>query len=189
MMQGRIWTISNMLSLSRIVLMLPAMYFFVTPMTFHREIALLIILVAVATDALDGYVARIRNEVSEFGKIIDPLADKVSVAVVVVMLTIYGDIPVWFTLVVLGRDVIIFLAGLYVKQRTGIILPSLMSGKVAVSILALTLVFPVLRYPSLENLYQFFLWLTLVLLGYSFLVYAQRFFSTLREHHGQSNNS
>ncbi|NUN70876.1 MAG: CDP-alcohol phosphatidyltransferase family protein [Bacteroidetes bacterium] len=188
-MNGKIWTISNMLSMSRIVLMIPAMYYFVTPMQFHREIALLIILVAVATDALDGYVARIRNEVSEFGKIIDPLADKVSVAVVVVMLTIYGDIPLWFTLVVLGRDVIIFIAGLYVKRRTGIILPSLMSGKVAVSFLALTLVFPVLQYPSLDDVYHFFQWFTLALLAYSFTVYAQRFFSTLRAHRTGSNFS
>lgn len=187
MMQGKIWTISNMLSVSRIVLMIPAMYFFITPMTFHREIALLIILVAVATDALDGYVARIRNEVSDFGKIIDPLADKVSVAIVVVMLTIFGDIPLWFTMVVLGRDLIIFVAGLYIKSRTGIILPSLMSGKVAVSILALTLVFPVLRYPSLEGAYLFFQWLTIGLLTYSFLVYAQRFFSTLKAHRERSS--
>lgn len=181
-MQPNIWTISNLLSVSRIILMIPAGYFLMTPMPFHREIALLIILVAVATDALDGYVARIRNEISDFGKIIDPLADKISVGMVVVMLTIFGDIPLWFTGVVLGRDVLIFIAGLYVKTATGIILPSLMSGKVAVSILALTLVFPILQYPSLNTLYQFFLWLTLALLAYSLYVYAVRFFETLRDH-------
>jgi cardiolipin synthase len=182
MMKQNLWTISNLLSISRIVLMIPAGYFMVTPMQFHREIALLIILVAVATDALDGYVARIRNEISDFGKIIDPLADKISIGMVVVMLTFFGDIPLWFTSVVLGRDIVIFIAGLYVKTKTGIILPSLMSGKVAVSILTLTLVFPILQYPSLDALYQFFLWLTLALLAYSLYVYAVRFFDTLKDH-------
>lgn len=181
-MTKRIWTISNLLSLSRIALMVPAGYFMMTPMHFHREIALLIILVAVATDALDGYVARIRNEVSEFGMIIDPLADKVSIGSVVVMLTIFGDIPIWFTATVLSRDLVIFVAGLYIKAKTGIILPSLMSGKVAVSILALTLVFPVLGYPSLQPVYQFFQWSSLLLLAYSVTVYAQRFISTLKDH-------
>ena len=181
-MLGKIWTISNILSLSRVVLMGPVVYFLITPMQFHREFALFIILIAVATDALDGYVARLRNEISEFGKIIDPLADKVSIGVVVVMLTIFGDIPLWFTSVVLARDLIIFIAGLYIKSKIGVILPSLMSGKIAVSILALTLVFPVLQYPSLTWLYQIFQWITIGLLAYSFGIYTQRFFKTINEH-------
>jgi CDP-diacylglycerol--glycerol-3-phosphate 3-phosphatidyltransferase len=160
----------------------PVAYFMVTPMPFHREIALFIILIAVSTDALDGYVARVRNEISDFGKIIDPLADKISIGIVVGLLTIFGDIPLWFTAIVLGRDAVIFIAGLYIKARTGIILPSLMSGKIAVSILALTLVFPVLNYPSLTGMYLFFQWLTLALLAYSLVIYAQRFFATLKEH-------
>jgi len=181
MMTGKIWTISNVLSLSRIALMIPAIYFLMAPMIFHREIALFIILAAVATDALDGYVARIRNEISDFGKIIDPLADKISIGIVVVMLTIFGDIPLWFTLLVLARDLIIFLAGLYIKFKTGIILPSLMSGKVAVSILALTLVFPILQYQSLSLVYELFQWITVGLLVYSFSIYTKRFFGTLHK--------
>lgn len=161
--------------------MIPAMFFLITPMNHHREIALYIILVAVATDALDGYVARIRNEISDFGKIIDPLADKIAIGTVVVMLTIFGDISFWFALGVLLRDFIIFVAGLYIKAKTGIILPSLMSGKVAVSILALTLVFPILQYPSLNTIYIYFQWLTIALLTYSFLIYGKRFFNTLSE--------
>jgi len=162
--------------------MIPVIYFFITPVQFHREIALFIILIAVSTDALDGYAARVRNEISEFGKIIDPLADKISIGIVVVMLTIFGDIPLWFTFIVLSRDLVIFLAGLYIRKRTGLILPSLMSGKVAVSILALTLVFPILQYPSLTFLYLIFQWTTIGLLGYSLAVYANRFFETLRQH-------
>jgi len=182
MIQGKIWTISNMLSISRIILMIPASYYLATPMSFHREIAILFILVAVSTDALDGYFARKFNEISDFGKIIDPLADKIGIGIVVVMLTIFGDIPLWFTLLILFRDAVIFFAGIYIKTKTGIILPSLMSGKAAVSFLTLTLVFAVLQYSWMNATFEYLLWFTIGLLAYSFLEYAQRFFQTLREH-------
>lgn len=160
--------------------MIPASYFLATPMQFHREIAVLIILVAVATDALDGYFARKFNQISDIGKVIDPLADKVGVAIVVVMLTIYGDIPLWISIGVVSRDVIIFLAGLYIKRKTGIILPSLMSGKVAVSFLALYLVLAILQYRSIDWLLDMTLMISIVTLVFSFFQYAQRFFTTLQ---------
>lgn len=181
MIQGKIWTVSNILSISRIILMIPASYYLVTPIHFHREIAILFILVAVSTDALDGYYARKFNEISEFGKIIDPLADKIGIGIVVVMLTIFGDIPLWFTVVILLRDLIIFFAGIYIKSKTDIILPSLMSGKVAVSFLTLTLVFAILKYSWMIASFGVLLWFTIGLLAYSFLEYAHRFFQTLHE--------
>lgn len=162
--------------------MIPASYFLATPMQFHREIAVLIILVAVATDALDGYFARKFNQISDVGKVIDPLADKVGVAIVVVMLTIYGDIPLWISIGVVSRDVIIFLAGLYIKRKTGIILPSLMSGKVAVSFLALYLVLAILQYRNIDWLLDMTLMISTVTLVFSFFQYAQRFFTTLQAH-------
>ncbi len=182
MIQGKIWTISNMLSMSRIVLMIPASYYLATHGHFHREIAILFILVAITTDALDGYFARKFNEISDFGKIIDPLADKIGIGIVVVMLTINGDIPIWFTVLILIRDLIIFFAGLYIKSKTGIILPSLMSGKVAVTFLTFTLVFAVLQYPWMNFVFELLLWCTIGTLAYSFLIYTQRFFQTLEEY-------
>ncbi len=182
-MQGKIWTISNLLSLSRIVLMIPAGYYLATPGHLYREIAVLIILAAVATDALDGYVARTLNEISDLGKIIDPLADKIGVGIVVVMLVIFGDISLWFAVAVLARDIIIFFAGVYIKSKTGMILPSTMSGKVAVSFLALYLVLSILKYEVILGFVAGLQWFCVLLLGYSFGVYSRRFFSTLREFH------
>ena len=162
--------------------MIPASYFLATPSLYHREIAVLIILLAVTTDAIDGFVARKFNQISELGKVIDPLADKLGVAIVVVMLTIYNDIPLWFAVGILARDVIIFLAGLYIKTKTGIILPSMMSGKVAVSFLALYLVLAILRYDSIDAIVQAIFIITVVTLLVSFLQYTQRFFATIRKH-------
>ncbi|MFA6542072.1 MAG: CDP-alcohol phosphatidyltransferase family protein [Bacteroidota bacterium] len=184
-MKGKIWTISNVLSLSRIVLMIPASYFLYAPMKFHREIAVLIILMAIITDALDGFFARKFNEISDLGKIIDPLADKIGVGIVVVMLTIFGDIPLWFTVIVLARDGIIFLAGMYIKKKTAIILPSLLSGKIAVTFLAFTLVLAVLKYNFIDPLYNILIWVTIGILLYSFVTYAIRFISTLKKYSSQ----
>lgn len=168
-----------MLSLSRIVLMIPSVYFLATPIHLNREIAVLIMLLAVITDALDGYLARLLNEISELGKIIDPLADKISIGIVVVMLVIFGDIPLWFAVVVLGRDIIIFLAGLYLKAKIGIILPSTLSGKVTVAFLALYIILSILKYDYFAVTMIPLQWLCIVLMGYSFTIYANRFYKTL----------
>jgi len=93
---------------------------------------------AAFTDWLDGYVARKTNTVSEWGKIMDPVADKVLVGAVVVMLLLKGLLPAWFVTLVVARDIVIILGSLWARRKTTVILPSLMSGKLAVTATALT---------------------------------------------------
>ncbi|HTR80198.1 MAG TPA: CDP-alcohol phosphatidyltransferase family protein [Bacteroidota bacterium] len=178
-MKDQFWTISNILSLSRIVLMAPAIYFFLGPSIYHREYAVLFILLAVSTDALDGYFARLLHQESEIGKIIDPLADKIGVGIVVVLLVIFGDIPLWFALLVVVRDLLIFAGGVYVKKKKSIILPSNMPGKFAVSFVALTLTLAMLRYSMFGLVQEFSLWLSCFFLILSFSIYVRRFVSVL----------
>lgn len=84
------------------------------------RVAALIVFVAVAaTDALDGYLARSRNEVTRLGKVLDPLADKSLLLSALILLTrpslpqFEPHIPLWFTLLVISRDVLL-LAGYFV---------------------------------------------------------------------------
>src|SRR5512133_2814178 len=96
-MKNKIFNISNTLSLSRIVLLLPLVaLLFATDWPHRRIYAILLMVLGMVTDSLDGYFARKFNEVTELGKIIDPLADKICVAVIVVVLAMLGDIPVWY---------------------------------------------------------------------------------------------
>lgn len=88
---------------------------------------------------LDGWLARKRNEISDLGKILDPLADKVYVGVVVVVMLMQGMLPLWFVLVVLGRDLLILVGGILFERRTGVVLPSNYPGKIAVLVLSGTL--------------------------------------------------
>lgn len=187
-MQGKFWTISNALSLSRIVLMAPVVYFFVTPVSHNREYAVLFVLLAVITDALDGYLARLLKQESEIGKIIDPLADKIGVGIVVVLLLFYGDISVWFAALVLVRDALIFIGGLILKVRKGIVLPSNQPGKFAVAFVALTLVLSMMRYHIFSVLMLCSLIVSVAFLTISFLIYIKRFYVVMKSSDEMGNS-
>ena len=66
----------------------------------------IIFIVASITDKLDGYIARSRNQVTTFGKFLDPLADKILVLSALVILVEYGKIPSWIPIIVLGYRLI-----------------------------------------------------------------------------------
>lgn len=155
--------------------MAPVVYFFLTPMHHNREYAVFFTLLAVITDALDGYIARILNQESEIGRLIDPLADKIGVGIVVVLLVYFGDIPLWFAVLVILRDALIFCGGIILKLRKGVLLPSNMPGKFAVAFVALTLVLAMVHYRVFSWLVQLTLWASVGLLLLSFAVYIKRF--------------
>lgn len=85
--------------------------------------------VLAATDAVDGYVARSRNEVTTFGKFIDPLADKLLVTAALVGLVQLGSLPGWVAIVIIGRELIV--SGLrMVAVAEGVVIAASHWGKV-----------------------------------------------------------
>lgn len=70
-------------------------------------IAALIFTVLASTDAVDGYLARSRNEVTTFGKFIDPLADKLLVTAALVALVELGKLPAWIAIIIISREFIV----------------------------------------------------------------------------------
>src|ERR1700690_1959797 len=147
-MDQRIWTISNGLSFLRILLVIPIAILLYQPA--DRMIAAGLVVFAALTDLFDGYLARKLNEVSEFGKIIDPLADKIAIAVVCLILTMQGKIPLWFFLIAIVRDIGIFLGGFYVRHKRGVILQSNTIGKWAVTSVAIFVLISIVDEPSLS---------------------------------------
>lgn len=173
---GRFWTMANVLSLARLVIVLPVTWLIVTEGSLLW--ILLLVLLAVATDYFDGRVARWSDTVSDWGKVLDPVADKVGGGLVVAALTVHGDLPLWFLVVIISRDLAILAGGEIIRHRTGRIVMSMMSGKVAVTAVSITILATLLRAD--EPVMEFCLLITTALLAYSFLRYLVRFFYMMR---------
>ena len=111
--QGRagVWNLPNVLTMIRIVLVPFFVWFLVADAPgLHSEAgpwrwaAVAAFAVAIYTDKLDGDIARSRNLVTDFGKIADPIADKLLTGSALVMLSLLGELPWWATLVILVRE-------------------------------------------------------------------------------------
>lgn len=132
----QILTISNALSFFRLLLVFPV---WVSLNNFndelYRTITFILCIVAAVTDYLDGFVARKRNEITEIGKIIDPLADKILVAVLTIKLYLNGELSSYFLLIILLRDIIIFIGGIVISLNLKKVLPSNLLGKITVTVI------------------------------------------------------
>lgn len=118
-MSDRIWTVSNGLSLLRLLLVVPVGLLLHAGSPGDRLLAAALIAGAALTDYLDGLVARLRDQVTRLGVILDPLADKIGIGAVAVLLTVEGTLPLWFTAAVIGRDAAILAAAAVLSQRGG----------------------------------------------------------------------
>lgn len=175
-MSARLWTWSSILSVSRIFLLIPFGYFLLSDAPDARMWAALVILLAVATDFLDGYFARARHEVTEFGKIIDPVADKVVAGVAAILLAWIGDLEWWVAIVVVLRDVLILIGGVAIRRKKHIIVQSNWPGKIAVTALAVLVFVSVLRSEELEWFRTATLVFTLMMALLSLVLYTKRLF-------------
>ena len=175
-MLQRIWTISNFLSLSRIVLLAPLAYVMFSDVPHRQAWMASIIVLAGLTDFFDGYFARKLHQVTEMGKVIDPLADKVTAGGAAILFVMAGLLPLWYLIVVVLRDLLILIGGIYIKARKNIVTQSNWPGKVAVFFIAVVMLLSALESPPLEGLRQFVIWLSVVLMGVSFAIYVQRLF-------------
>ncbi len=133
--------IPNILTIIRIVL-IPV---FIT--LYWKGMAAMAFAVYVAaclTDAADGYLARRLNQVTAFGKLMDPLADKLMQLSMLFCLAATGHIPWWVLGVLLGKEIVMVAGGTMLFKRHDVVVMSNWSGKVAtvLLILAIVAVFP-----------------------------------------------
>jgi len=124
----------NLVTLVRIALVPVALVFLAGD---HRLAAVAALLVMFVSDGLDGYLARKLGRVTELGKILDPAADKIAVAAVLIYLVIAGEFPLWVFLLVVVRDVAIVLGGMAIVRKSQSVPQPLMVGKIAVVVLGM----------------------------------------------------
>ncbi len=176
--KDKIFTVSNLLSLSRIVVVIPIIYFLYLGNSdpAHNLTAFALMIIGGLTDTFDGMLARKMNQITDFGKIVDPVADKIGMGAILAFLAISrADFPFWFFGLALIRDTIIFCAGLYIKKKYNYLFTSNMLGKVTVTVVALMITVYVIKDTfGLTSFYLFLLWLSAFLLVLSFYVYTMR---------------
>ncbi|HVZ70794.1 MAG TPA: CDP-diacylglycerol--glycerol-3-phosphate 3-phosphatidyltransferase [Polyangia bacterium] len=140
----------NLVTMSRVVLV-PFVLLFIDNFSPLRSfIASMLYLGAAAGDALDGYLARSRNEVSMVGKFLDPLADKLIVTAVLVFMVSLGRVPAWVVVVLMARDLAI--NGLRsVASAQGLVIAASEGGKIktALQLVAIMMLLIHFRYPTL----------------------------------------
>ncbi len=89
----------------------------------------IIFIIASITDKLDGYIARSRNQITTFGKFLDPLADKILVLTAMLMLVEMGKLPAWIPIIVLSREFIVSGYRLIAVEKGGKVIAASIWGK------------------------------------------------------------
>lgn len=167
-------TWSNLISLSRIFVAGPIVYLHYTNGQQITWTIGLLIFYGFISDYLDGFVARRMNEVSEWGKILDPVADKIT-AFILFLYTVYiGLIPLWFLIIEIIRDALILSGSTYLKFKHGKVAMAVVSGKWSVNALAgywMSAFF----FPELTGMQYFFMGIALTLMFLSCIDYFHRF--------------
>lgn len=98
---------ANALTIFRIAVVpfIVALLYFPAPLTCL--LAAIFFLIAILTDLADGFIARRYNQVTNFGKFLDPLADKILIASVLIMLSSLGWVPAWITIIIVVREILV----------------------------------------------------------------------------------
>ena len=138
--------IPNILSVIRIILVIVFVVVFFAPIS--KMWALIVFLTAGATDVLDGYLARRFNWITNLGKVLDPLADKLMQCTALVCLCIDKVVPVWFLVIFFLKEILTLVLGFIVVRRRSIVVASKWYGKTSVCLFYLTICIAViLKYP------------------------------------------
>lgn len=148
------WTIPNILTTVRL-LAIPFMAVFIhesgSPGEKGRLYSILAFCFFVGiwlTDAADGYIARHFNQISDFGKIYDPLVDKLFQFTTALMMFLIGRIPLWVVIFIIVKEVVMIIGGAYLLRKKKIVVHSKWYGKLStvLFVIALALVFFVQHY-------------------------------------------
>ena len=115
---SNVWTIPNVLTIIRMIL-IPV--FVVLFFKGHKMAALAVFCAASLTDMLDGYLARKLNQITDFGKLFDPLADKLMVLTAMVLQTFWGPLPLVAVIIVAAKELVMVLGGVFMLSKNVVV--------------------------------------------------------------------
>ena len=147
----------------------------------HFEVwGVLILLMAAATDVMDGYIARKRREITTLGILLDPIADKLLISAAFISLVEMGLVPAWMGVIIIGREFIV--VGLReIASVEGLVIPASPLGKtkMILQVLAGCAVILTAKYTSLKLLGIVLMWLVVLSAVASAIHYFQMFWSQI----------
>jgi len=100
-------TVANRITFARIIFIPIFIALLISDLPYRQWLAAAVLALIAASDGLDGYLARSLNQVSDLGKILDPLADKLVIAAALIVLIQITDLPVWVVVVIISRELIV----------------------------------------------------------------------------------
>jgi len=162
--EERFWTVPNFFSMLRICLIPLFLYMMLQN---HILEALVVFLIASTTDVLDGMTARIWDQKTKIGGLLDPAADKLLMTAAIIILSLPSvsqpnTIPLWLTIAIIGRDIaIVFAAFLMYRLRRHTKFPPSLLGKTS-TVLQMGVILCVLLLNVLERAPGFLAWLYIV---------------------------
>ena len=137
----------------------------------NRYISLALFVVASVTDWFDGYLARKNNLVTNFGKFMDPLADKLLVCSAMICMIELNRLPAWFVIIIIGREFIISGFRL-IAAENGIVIAANYWGKFKTASQMIMIILLILHFDGIfVTLEQLFIWLSLALTIISLVTY------------------
>jgi len=171
--KGQNLTISNCITVSRLILLPFIVYFLVVD---HRLTAFIIMLIALISDSFDGFIARKLKQESELGKFLDPLCDKISLAVILLTLIVVERMPLWSGIIIV-RDFLILLGSYFLLRHRSLVFASNLWGKITGFIFgAIILAFTL----KLRTLGMFFLYLSIPAVIGTFIIYTHRYIKIMK---------
>jgi CDP-diacylglycerol--glycerol-3-phosphate 3-phosphatidyltransferase len=164
-------TTANKITILRILLIpffvVELIYYVRTGNEIHRLLAILSFAIAAILDGVDGYIARHYNQISELGKILDPLADKLLLISGIVALSFnhgnfLGQIPLWLTGTIIGRDLLLLTGYIVIQHTVGkVIVRPHMTGKIATVLQMVVVIWILLKWNAGQGAF----WLKYATLG------------------------
>ena len=187
---SNVWTIPNILTMFRLVLIPVFVWFFCLAHPSGQCVrkdwlmaSLAVFVVASLTDMLDGYLARKLNQITDFGKLFDPLADKLMVLTAMVCQAVAGVFPWAAIIIVAAKELYMVLGGMFMLKR-GVVVYSNIYGKAAQVCFIASLVLSFFHVPLEEwgtRLDLILLWITVGLAILAMVVYAAEYLRSLKK--------
>lgn len=171
----------NKLTILRVIMIPFFVFFMLADMgNAGKYTALVLFIAASLTDTLDGYLARKYNQVTNFGKFMDPLADKLLVCSALICLMDVGKLPSWAVIVIISREFIISGFRL-IASDNGVVIAASYWGKFKTTFQMVSVVLLILDIPALAFVTTICVWIALVLTIVSLVDYIYKNHKILTE--------